>query len=165
MSGWSRTRYDEGMRRAALLASLAAMLLAASAPGSAEETWGYDLADSLMSPYCPGRALPECPSPKAAQLREWILDQAKAGRSRADVEAQIYARFGDRIRQAPKAEGVGLVSYVVPVLVFLAGGLIVVIFLRRARPGRPEVASAAVPVAPTAGDEELERLLDEQIRG
>ena len=165
MSGWSRTRYDEGMRRAALLAGLAVLLLAASASGSAEETWGYDLADSLMSPYCPGRALPECPSPKAAQLREWILEQAKDGRSRADVETEIYARFGDRIRQAPKAEGVGLVSYVVPVLVFLVGGLIVVIFLRRAHSGRPEVASAAVPTTSTARDEDLERLLDEQLRG
>lgn len=148
------------MRRAVLLTSLAAILLVAPVSASAEESWGYDLAGDLMSPYCPGRALSECPSPKAGQLRAWILEQEQAGRSRSDVEAQLYGQFGEQLRQAPKAEGMGLVAYAVPIGVFVAGGLLVVLFLRRARSGRLEVASAAA----SPGDEELERLLDEQLR-
>lgn len=153
------------MRRAVLLASLAAILMAAPVSTSAEEeSWGYDLAGDLMSPYCPGRALSECPSPKAGELRVWILEQEQAGRSRADVEAQLYGQFGEQLRQAPKAEGMGLVAYAVPIGVFAAGGLLVVLFLRRASSGSSEAASAAPSPPPSPGDEELERLLDEQLR-
>ena len=58
-----------------------ALALAAAGPGAAaaEEGWGYELANELMSPYCPGRALAECPSPQAGELRQWILDQERAG--------------------------------------------------------------------------------------
>ncbi len=148
------------MRRAALLAGLAALLLAA--PAFAEEGWGYELAGKLMSPYCPGRALPECPSPKAAELRSWILDQEKAGRSRAEVEAQLYSRFGEELRQAPKAEGVGLVSYVVPIVLFAAGGLLVAVFLRRSR--SPALQPATAAPSPQVHDEQLERMLDAELR-
>ncbi|MCP3984013.1 MAG: hypothetical protein GY723_06470 [bacterium] len=147
------------MKRAALLAGLAVLLLAA--PTSAEEGWGYELAGDLMSPYCPGRALSECPSPKAGQLREWILDQEEAGRSRTEVEDQLYGRFGEQLRQAPKAEGVGLVAYAIPLVVFALGGLLVTLFLRRAN--SPALATAPQNFGPVH-DEELERILDEELR-
>ncbi|MBW2241333.1 MAG: cytochrome c-type biogenesis protein CcmH [Deltaproteobacteria bacterium] len=151
------------MRRAALLAGFAALLLAT--PAFAEEGWGYELSGNLMSPYCPGRALSECPSPKAGELRAWIVDQEKAGRSREEVEAQLYERFGEELRQAPKAEGVGLVSYAVPIVLFAAGGLLVGVFLRRNRSSRIQGESLATSQAsPPAPDEDLERMLDEELR-
>ena len=45
--------------------------------------WAYDLMNELMSPYCPGRSLIECPSPDATELRLWIQGQEAAGVSRA----------------------------------------------------------------------------------
>lgn len=149
------------MIRALLLASLVALLGAGPALGA--EGWGYDLADDLMSPYCPGRALSECPSPNAEELRVWILDQDQAGRSRADVEEQLYGQFGEQLRQAPRAEGVGLVAYVIPLLLFVAGGLLVAVFLQRARRPRPAPAAVPSPAEPAADDEELERMLDQQL--
>jgi cytochrome c-type biogenesis protein CcmH/NrfF len=125
--------------------------------------WGYDLAGELMSPYCPGRALSECPSPDAEKLRAWILAQEEAGRSRADVEAELFLQFGEQLRQAPKAEGVGLIAYAIPVAVFALGGLIVAVFLRRG--SRPAVAAPlAMPQALEGEDEELERFLDDELK-
>ena len=70
----------------------------------AEEAWASTSPATSMSPYCPGRALAECPSPQADQLRLWILEQARAGASREQVEAQLFQTFGTTL-QAPRAEG------------------------------------------------------------
>ena len=109
-----------------------------------------------MSPFCPGRSLADCPSPDAASMRMWILVQAAAGRSRADVEEELYARYGEMIRSAPKAEGFGASAYWMPAAFFAGGGVLVAWFLRRAtRRG----AAAEPPPRPL--DPEAERKLDE----
>jgi cytochrome c-type biogenesis protein CcmH/NrfF len=152
-----------------LLGTGVARAAEAPAPPHPDERWAYDLAHELMSPFCPGRALAECPSPQADELRLWILQQARAGATKDEVEAQLLQAFGDRMRQAPRAEGVGLVAYVVPAALVLAGGGLLWLFLRRQsrRAAPAAVASAAAtppPPAPAARDPELERLLDEELR-
>lgn len=151
---------------------------AAAEPSSspnASADWAYELWHDLMSPYCPGRTLAECPSPAADELRLWILTQAAAGADRAEVEASLYARFGDQIRTTPKAEGWGLAAYVIPALAFLVFGGIVLLVLRRLVAGgeTSPAAAPAVPVqapplsaSPASGmqysEAELERMVDEE---
>jgi cytochrome c-type biogenesis protein CcmH len=151
--------------RAALAVCALLFALAANAVAPAAETptsddartrWAYDLANDLLSPFCPGRSLADCPSSDAASLRMWILVQAAAGRSRADVEEELYARYGEVIRAKPKAEGFGTAAYVIPVAVFAAGGTLAGWFLhratRRARSHEPAIRDL---------DPEVERKLDE----
>ena len=59
--------------------------------------WGYHLANELMSPYCPGRTLNDCPSSQAAELKSWILAQEQAGRSQAEPLAHgpVHVGLGD----------------------------------------------------------------------
>jgi cytochrome c-type biogenesis protein CcmH/NrfF len=130
---------------------------------SADAGWAYRLPGELMSPFCPGRTLADCPSPSAESLRLWLVVQEAAGRSKDDVEAELIARYGDVIRQAPKAEGMGLAAYVVPVVAFAAGGLLVAFFLRRVLGGGPASGSPAPgpPAAPL--DPELERIVDRDL--
>ena len=124
----------------------------------AAPSWAYELAAELMSPFCPGRTLADCPSPAAANIRMWILVQAAAGRTKADVEDELLQRYGDRIRSAPKAEGFGWAAYLVPLGVFVGGGLLVVYVLRRMTRGAPPPPPSARPVDP-----ELERRVDEEL--
>ena len=142
---------------AAALALAVALPARATEPEPAAPTWHQELWTGLMSPFCPGRILIDCPSPQAAELREWIADQEAAGRSRADVEAQLYARFGDVILQAPKAQGFGLAAYLIPLAAFGAGGAVVWLFLRRQSRARAEPAPLA------AADPEVDRLIDEEL--
>jgi cytochrome c-type biogenesis protein CcmH len=117
--------------------ALLVLALGAAAPASADpardEQWAYDLSHNLMSPYCPGRTLSDCPSPQADELRLWILEQARAGATREEVEAELFRSFGDQLRQAPRAEGFGLLAYAVPGVFLLAGGVLLAAFLRRSR--------------------------------
>jgi cytochrome c-type biogenesis protein CcmH len=161
------------MRAGSLAALFALGALAFAAPAGADEppapasraandaapSWAYDLAQELMSPFCPGRSLADCPSQDAASLRMWILVQAAAGRTRADVEDELYARYGEVIRARPKAEGFGTAAYLIPVAVFAGGGALVLWFLRRATRRAAEQPTPATPKL----DPELERRLDEAL--
>jgi cytochrome c-type biogenesis protein CcmH/NrfF len=47
----------------------------------------------LMSPYCPGLMLADCPSPDAFELRAEIRARLAAGDPPAQVKENIRARF------------------------------------------------------------------------
>jgi cytochrome c-type biogenesis protein CcmH len=158
------------------LAGIAAALLlaAAAAPAAAEETpaqkaapegWAYDLANELMSPYCPGRTLADCPSPQAQTLRMWLIVQESAGRSREEVKQELVQRFGDQILGAPRPKGFGLATYVLPVLAFLGGGALVASLLVRLTRRGPSAPPAGAEARSERLDPELERLVDEELSG
>ena len=114
----------------ALAAGLALLLWAG--PAAAEpEPWAYQVWRETMSPYCPGRTLADCPSSQADTLRLWIQLQEAAGRSREDVEAELVERYGDAVLPAPRARGLGMAAYLLPAAAFVAGGAVVLVFLRR----------------------------------
>ena len=145
----------------ALVAIAGCLALVIAASANAGATWRYDLFNDVMSPYCPGRSLNDCPSSQAAELRAWISLQEDGGRSRAQVEADLYEIYGELILSAPKPEGWGLTAYVVPVVAFLVAGVVLVVFLRR-HAGAPLAPDAAGgPVTPV--DPELERLVDHEL--
>lgn len=149
------------------LAGIAAVLLlgvstaaAQSATDAELEGWAYKLPNELMSPFCPGRTLSACTSPQADSLRMWLIVQEASGRSREEVEAELFERYGDVLRPAPRAEGFGLTAYVFPVLAFLAGGVIVAVFLSR----QTRAAATNKPSSQPA-DPELERIIDQELAG
>lgn len=133
---------------------------AAEDAGGAPEGWAYTLSHDLMSPFCPGRTLSACSSPQAESLRLWVIVQEASGRSREDVEAELFERYGDVLRSAPRATGFGLAAYVFPVIAFLAGGVIVAVFLIR----QTRAVAKPEPSSPTS-DPELERVIDQELAG
>ena len=142
-------------------ATLALLLTLLAAPVLAEGDpvgWAYDLSAELMSPFCPGRTLSDCPSQAAKSLVMWVVVQEAAGRTRSDVEEELIARYGEVMRPAPKPEGIGLTAYLVPVLVFAGGGLLIGFFLRRQTREAQQASAASQPVDP-----ELERIVDEEL--
>jgi cytochrome c-type biogenesis protein CcmH/NrfF len=90
----------------------------------------------------------------------WLIVQEASGRSRADVEAELVARYGETILGAPRARGFGLTAYTIPVAVAAAGALLLSWFLRRQI--RARQAPSAQPASASL-DPELERLLDEKL--
>jgi len=147
-----------GLRVLLLAASLAALATAAAAADP--EGWAYAYFDEVMSPFCPGRTLDSCPSGQADSLKMWILVQEAAGRTREDVHAELVERYGDVILSAPRAEGFGAAAYAIPAGIFLAGGLLVAVYLRRnTRSGAPAPAPASKPIDP-----EIERIIDAELQ-
>ncbi len=149
--------------RPALLTALFAVALAAgtSAQAPADTSAEADkLFHRVMSPYCPGRVLATCGSGAADTLRQEIRQELAAGKPAAEIEAELYYRFGDSIRGEPQTTGVGLLAWVFPAAVFALTGVWLVTWLRRAR--RPETGdpAPALAVSPQMHDRLDDELLD-----
>ena len=110
----------------------------------------------LMSPYCPGLMLADCPSPDAFDLRAEIRARLAAGETPAQVKADLFARYGDSIRATPEPREWGLLLWAAPFVVLAAsfGGL--AWYLAHRRP-------IAEPERPPAADRDLENRLDDEL--
>lgn len=161
-----------------MIATVCAALLvgvAGTASAAIDETskledapaWAYAMAHELMSPYCPGRTLAECPSPQATSLRFKILMQAASGASEAEVREMLAQQYGDVLLAAPRAEGWGLSAYVIPIAFFLLGGPVVILIIRRLTGAGHDAndRKAATPPAQAAPivDAELESQLEKEL--
>lgn len=157
------------MQRLSCFGLVCGLALLCAGPVAAEdaivepEGWAYKMAAEMLSPFCPGRTLAECPSPNAESLRLWIIMQEAAGRTQTDVEEELYARYGDDIRSAPRAEGIGLTAYALPIVAFVGGGGFLAWFLRRNTGGDDDDDDAPPPPAVADVDPELLRQVDEEL--
>ncbi len=135
------------------------LMLAIAAPAiAAPEDMANDIAAEIMSPYCPGVTLHDCPSAEADQLRARITGWAEAGWSKARIMAQLESEFGSTIRATPTPEGGGLTAWALPLLAVLLGSLLAALLARRwteASDGERQLgatATAADAVTMTAED-------------
>ena len=110
--------------------NLARVCVADEKVDMAEKTT-HGIAQSVMSPFCPGRTLDDCPSSAASELRNKITDMLLAGKTEDQVVENLYALYGEQIRSVPKKEGFGLVAWIMPAVFLLGGLLILVIWISR----------------------------------
>ena len=129
----------------------------------ANAEWADNFSKDLMSPFCPGRTLPDCPSPQAYELRVWIRQQEAAGRSLDAVKAELIAEFGVPILGRPPARGFGLAAYLIPAVVFLVGAALVVVFFRRQHHRQLPSKEKAESTESQSDQSELEAWLDREL--
>lgn len=89
--------------------------------------------ETVLSPYCPGRTISNCPSPQADALRTEIKEKLASGQAADDIKEELYATFGDEMRTIPRARGFGLLAWIVPGIGFLAGGWAIAHWIGRTR--------------------------------
>lgn len=116
---------------------------------------------SLMSPFCPGLLIANCPSPGAAELKDRVRDLLAAGITPDSVQRLLYAVYGDELRASPPARGFGLLAWLAPGLALLGGCIGLFWWLRRPTGGPRGPAPPTTPLDPDAQarlDRELTRL-------
>jgi len=90
----------------------------------ATEPIAQSIFTTVMSPYCPGKLLSDCPSAKASELKHMIREELAQGRSKEDVLLKLQDEYGtETLRAIPETSGFGLLAWLVPAL-FLVGGLL-----------------------------------------
>lgn len=94
----------------------------------------------IMSPYCHGLTLDNCPTKGADELRDQIRNWLMEGRDEDWILDELELQYGPSILGAPRMRGMGLVAWIVPPLFFVAGAIGVVVFLRRNTVSREEEA-------------------------
>lgn len=109
----------------------------------------HTVASEVRCPSCEDLTAADSNAPTAVAVRDLIRSQLRQGRSPAQIEAYLAARYGNDILLRPPARGVAGMVWVLPVAGGLAAlGLLALAFRRWRR----------VPVAtPDAGDRDLVR--------
>ena len=130
-----------GRTSLSLLAVLAILLALATSASASEEVArrAHSVARDVMSPFCPGRTLADCPSPDAAAVREQIRTMLEEGVSEEHVRAQLRQQYGDAVVGVPRSA----VGWALPG-VFLALGFGALIYALRRLSASPETSQTDV---------------------
>lgn len=87
----------------------------------------------IMSPFCAGRLLKDCPSTAAGELKQEIKDRLSRGETREQIIASLEAKYGDEVYALPRHDLMGQVAWLAPVAFLIVGGIIVGTWLLRRR--------------------------------
>ncbi len=117
------------------------------------------LFNKVMSPFCPGRTIANCPSPQAAELQVAIKDRLTDGESPDAIEEELYATFGDEMRAIPRARGFNLLAWAIPGLFFVLGLVVLARWLRGLGPAPSPASTGAAQLDPEL-DERLKQELE-----
>jgi cytochrome c-type biogenesis protein CcmH/NrfF len=149
------------------ITGLLSLLLVASVAGGAGDLHAQSLPDTtrdearlfraVMSPFCPGLTLADCPSPAAFELRKSLSARLARGESRDAVVGELVTQYGPQILADPSDTPIGRVVWGVPIAASLLAALGVV--LRRW--GHTRLTEAAAAPAPATRD--LTMRLDEEL--
>ena len=130
--------------RAGLLALMFVALGPLPAFGAPQDV-ANEISGEVMSPFCDGVTLHDCPSQTAADLRAQIEQWASQGWTKAEIIDELENRYGERIYATPRnSEGLG--AWILPGLALIAGlagaGLLARRWARRTPTETPPVAAA-----------------------
>lgn len=126
---------------------VAIALLVMSGPAqAAPQDVANDISEHVMSPFCPGVTLHDCPSDSAVALRDRITAMAEDGFTRAQIMAELESEYGETIRAEPLKSGRGLIAWVMPALAAIGAASVAWMLLRK---------WARVPEAPLAYDPDV----------
>ncbi|MHB1193274.1 MAG: cytochrome c-type biogenesis protein CcmH [Longimicrobiales bacterium] len=151
-------------RHALLLLVLAAAPAAAQTPPASGEAMTIHpeakaAIGGLWSPYCPGMMLAVCTSPGGAMLRDSAQSWASQGLSSDSIIGLFVAEYGEEYRAEPLAAGTGLMAWVIPPLILLAGlGAVATVLARRRRSTPFPAAAGAAAAGPAVPAEDEARL-------
>lgn len=148
------------------IAAFVVAIVAATAPvaGAAPQDVANQVSAEIMSPFCPGVTLHDCPSDSAVALRDRITEMAQRGMSRGEIMAELEREYGPTISAVPDRSGSGLLAWLLPAVALGVGALTAWTLSRRwarAPADHPSDAGAVTPQERRRIDHELAKLRGE----
>ena len=101
----------------------------------------HQLSQQLMCPVCDGQSLDQSQAQISEDKKAVIREKLEAGESNEDIRSYFVERYGELVLAAPATSGFNLVAWAMPLLIFLAGVLVVINAMRRMR-SQPDLVSA-----------------------
>jgi cytochrome c-type biogenesis protein CcmH len=156
------------VRRATTAGALAFAVLLTLVPISASagpQDVANSISEQVMSPFCPGVTLHDCPSDNAIQLRSQISRWAAQGWSRQRIMDKLLAEYGPDIRAVPSDRGASLMVWLLPAVAVLLGAATALVLARRwtkKTDSDPPLASTLAPHDRQRLEEELALVRGEQ---
>lgn len=127
----------------AVVAGLVLGMFLTSGPDPQAVPTSDEVAARMMSPFCPGLTLEECPSGQASRLRSEIDGMVDRGDTNEEFDRWIVDNYGEVALARPG----GSLAWVAPPLAVLGGLALVLLFLKR-RTGSPEAQASLDEATP-----------------
>ena len=110
--------------------------------GAALDRATEKVASLMRCPVCQGLSVADSPSSSAVDLKGEVRRMLALGYSGEQVIAAFERSYGEFIRLEPKAEGFNWMVWLMPMLAFAAGALMIFFRLRPQRTASPSAAAA-----------------------
>ncbi len=127
----SRSRFAVLAFAAALVSAAFVTSANAQDVDSALEARTSAVAGQLRCPVCQGVSIQDSPSQLAQEMRGVVKDQLRSGRTPDQVKAYFVSKYGEWILLEPKATGMNVLVYALPVFLVLGGIAAIVLVVRR----------------------------------
>lgn len=85
----------------------------------------YQLSTQLMCPVCDGQTLDQSQAQLSLDMQEVIRRKVEDGESNAEIREYFVDRYGEVVLASPDAGGFNLVVWIMPVVIFVGGALLV----------------------------------------
>ncbi len=105
--------------------------------GAALDRATEEVSSLMRCPVCQGLSVADSPSSSAVDLKAEVRRMLSLGYSEDQVIAAFERSYGEFIRLEPKAEGFNWMVWLMPMLAFAAGALMIFFRLRPQRPAPP----------------------------
>ncbi len=90
---------------------------------AAQEARAVELMEQLRCIQCQGQSIHDSDAPIAAAMRHEVRERIKSGKSDAEIERWLVARYGEWVSFAPAAQGAGLLLWVLPMVLLAIAAL------------------------------------------
>jgi cytochrome c-type biogenesis protein CcmH/NrfF len=133
--------------------ALGAVALRGPAPAQSRADQVHAIAVGLRCPVCRDLSVADSPAPLAKQMRDTIAERLAQGRTPDQIRADFVASYGESILLTPPSRGIGLVPWIAPAVLLLAGLGVALLAVRRWRgpPVAGEAGAAGAVEARAAG--------------
>ena len=102
------------------------------------------VAKQLFCPVCENISLDACGTAACEQWRGIIRDKLSEGWTEDQIKNYFVDQYGDRVLAEPPARGFNWVIYIVPLVIFLAGGYL---FIRGFQKWRQDASSNGTEIS------------------
>jgi cytochrome c-type biogenesis protein CcmH len=128
-------------------------------PDAKLEERARNLSRELRCMVCQNQSIDDSDAPLARDLRLLVRERLKAGDSDKQVMDFLTTRYGDFVLLNPPMNAKTFLLWVLPAGLLVAGGIVLVLAMRRRTAGG---AGQTVPASPLTSEEErrIARLLD-----
>jgi cytochrome c-type biogenesis protein CcmH len=80
------------------------------------------ISSRLRCPVCQGESIQDSPAELATQMKSLVREQLAGGKSEKEVFDYFIGKYGQWILLEPRAEGINLLVYGLPILFIVGGG-------------------------------------------
>ena len=85
----------------------------------------YQLSQQLMCPVCDAQTLDQSQAQLSEDMKAVIRRKIEEGDSNAEIRAYFVERYGEVVLASPDAGGFNLIAWIVPIVIFVGGALLV----------------------------------------